>query len=285
MKTKSLLLATLVPLALADTARSQDFEGVLRQRMVEVGSDTVYELLGESMYDESSVVAEALADLSMDDVLSADDVDVETLVIYQKGAFMRVQPDIEGELPGYQIIDTANGTMWVVSPPERTYMEFTQQMADQMAAQAQQMMEEMGIDEDQMAEYEAAMEAMGAESEAGEVAAMGRTANVNGFPSSAYWMADGDEVIVGWCAEDDSGLLESMGELEESAAWTEDEDDPSDAICPDHLLEVRTVTYRLFSGELGVDEILSIISESVSDALFSVPEGYAKQTYPGMPGN
>ncbi len=261
---------------------AQDFEGVYRQRMIQVGADATYEILGEAIYQESEQIISRLAELSLEEVLGGSDADSESLVIFVKGSFTRAQQDLPGEPQGYQISDMAAGTSWMVNVPERTYLEFTQEDAERMAAQAQEMMTEMGIDQEQIEEYEAAMEEE-LRDPMGQSRPLGRSAEVNGAKASAHAYADDRAAVVGWCAPDEKGFVTAMKQLIENSSMAEEEQSVKDWICPDESLVVRFLRYDRYSGDLEVDELLSVSREPVSDELFKVPAAFKKQHYPGFP--
>lgn len=74
-----------------------------------------------------------------------------------------------------------------------------------------------------------------------------------------------------------------MKRLIETSPMVEEEQSVKDWICPDESLLVRLLRYDNYSGDLEVDELLSVSRESVSDELFKVPAGFKKQSYPGFP--
>ncbi len=261
---------------------AQDFEGVYRQRTIQVSSDATYEVLGEAIYEGPEQIVNRLVDVSSDEVLGASDADIESLVVFVKGSFMRAQQDLPGEPQGYQISDMAAGATWMVNVPERTYLEFTQEDAERMAAQAQEMMGEMGIDQEQLEEYKAAMEEERSDTES-QSRPLGRSADVNGVSATAHAYADDQEVVVGWCAPDEKGFVAAMKQLIETSPMADEEQSVKDWLCPDASLVVRSLRYDVYSGDLEVDELLSVSRESVSDELFKVPAGFKKQSYPGFP--
>ncbi len=260
---------------------AQDFEGVYRQRMIQVGSDATYEVLGEAIYEGPEQIVNSLAEVSWEEVLGASDADIESLVVFVKGSFTRAQQDLPGEPQGYQISDMAAGASWIVNVPERTYLEFTQEDAQRMAAQAEEMMSQMGIDQEQIDEYEA-MEEEIREPE-GQSRPLGRSADVNGVKASAHAYADDRAAVVGWCTPDDKGFVAAMKQLIETSPIADEETGVKDWICPDGSLVVRLLRYDSYSGDLEVDELLSVSRESVSDELFKIPAGFKKQQYPGFP--
>ncbi len=277
MKTNGLHLVLLGLFLIASDAQAQDFEGQFVQRVVSVNADGIYEVLGEAMYAEGvDAVAEALMDLSPDELMSRDFVEVENLRVFVKGDVMRVQMNTGGEPEGYQLLNSNTGTSWMVNVPEKSYLEFTKQAADEMAQQAMEMMEQMGVDPDQMEEY--AEEMTGA----GTTESTGRTANVNGRTATAYRYSDDQTVVIGWCAADDSGFFAAMAKRATEGAFADAETDQEDLAgfeCPDGGLPVRTLTYDRYGENLEIDDFLGMDAGSLPDALFKVPAGFEKKSF------
>ena len=277
MKTNGLHLVLLGLFLITADTQAQDFEGQFVQRVTRVDPNGIYEVLGEAMYaDDVDAVAEAIMDLSPDDLMSRDFVEVEDLRVFVKGDVMRVQMNTGGEPEGYQLLNSSTGTSWMVNVPEKSYLEFTKQAADEMAQQANEMMEQMGVDPDQMEEY--AEEMMGA----GTTEATGRSANVNGRTATAYRYSDDQTVVIGWCAADDSGFFAAMAKRAAEGAFADEELDREDLVgfeCPDSEFPVRTLTYDRYGESLEIDDLLGMKAGSLPDALFQVPAGFEKKSF------
>jgi hypothetical protein len=276
MKTNGLHLVLLGLFLIAADAQAQDFEGQFVQRVTRVDPNGIYEVLGEAMYaDDVDAVAEAIMDLSPDDLMSRDFVEVEDLRVFVKGDVMRVQINTGGEPEGYQLLNSSTGTSWMVNVPEKSYLEFTKQAADEMVQKTKEMMEQMGVDPDQMEEYAEQMTG------AGTTESTGRTSNVNGRTATAYRYNDDQTVAIGWCAADDSGFIAAMAKRVTEGAFADAEADREDQAgfeCPDGELPARTLTYDRYGESLEIDDLLSIDTGSLPDALFKVPAGFEKKS-------
>ncbi len=278
MKRNTLYLSLLGFFLLSGAAWAQDFEGQYVQRMSIVDGNDIYEVLGEAIYsDDVDVIIAALIDLPVDELVSQNVVGVDQeLRIFVKKDFMRVESATGGPSQGYQIMNSRTGTSWMVNVPDKSYMEFTKQTAEEMEQKSRELIEEMGMDPDQMEDY---MEEDAGE--AGTVKSTGRTSEINGRRSTAWRYADDQEVAVGWCAPDDSGFMAAMKRMTEESAYAE-EDAKAEGLagfeCPDGQLHVRTLTFDRYSQQLEIDDLLEIRKSALSDDLFEVPAGFEKKS-------
>jgi len=301
----SILLSTIAALALPLSAFPQSFEGIVKQRTIEVGeyglSELLYDDEGEEPDFETEVEwlrysANKLFSLPTDRLLSSGEgADWQEITLYVKGS--KVRYDQAGEDGGgYMIMDAESQTTWMVIPSERSFIKWTaeeaQAAAEDAAREAEEMMVRMGLDPE---ELRAQAEAMGETDEedggvggAPTVRSLGRTEDINGFRASAYEAASGEEIALGWCAEDASGLLGTMEMLAKQAGMNEEEDvpgsgpDTQELVCRDKLpVKVQVYSPSRMNAYV-MEEIVSIQATSVSDARFQIPDGYTEKKLSDM---
>jgi hypothetical protein len=258
-------------------AQAQDFEGRFVQRIITVGSDDLYEILGEAIYAEDpSDIPALLMELDVQELATLASAEVEAFRILVRGDLTRVEPESPGDAPGYQIIDSGTGAIWMVNVPERSYVEFTKESAEEMEARAKEMMERMGVDPDAMDipdEYSV---------EAGETESTGRTAEINGYRATAHTYTDDERAEVAWCADDDNDFFAAMKRRAEEGAFTDEDDEDLIGIeCPAETFAVRTLSFDIYGQELSVDDLIGVKAESLPANLFEVPSGFTRRDIPG----
>ena len=293
-------------LALPMTLGGQSFEGTVRQRIITVEGEALFEVLYGGEEEEPEFESEAewlrytanrLFQLPAARFTSGayEGVEVQEITLQIKGTKVRLDGGSPTE--GYMIYDVGAGQVWMVNPAGRYYvsysMEEVEAVAGAAAAEAEEAMAAMGIDVEEMrrqaAEYEGGEleEDYGMEGVAPTVKSLGRTETVNGFQASAFEAMAGDQVGLGWCAEDLHEVEATMkklgtmaGAMEEEEASGEDEVAVADLLC-EEAVPVRVQAYSPSMGMSGmytIDEVLSIQEERLSDELFEPPEGFEKRS-------
>lgn len=281
----------LAPLSLA----AQGFEGVVRQRTLQVDEMGVSEVLWgdgqedpdfESEEDWVRHIANRLFETPVERWLEGvEGVSYEEMTVYMKGHMAMYEgAGSEGALS--IIMDGSSGRVWMVNHEERSYVTFT---PEEMQAATNEMLARMGIDPEEAAErVDALAERMGEAPEVPvTVRALGRSTRLNGFAVSAYEAVGGGDVAVAWCADDDAGIRRTMEEVFKGMAAWQDEDEEEDwmpagpdlenEVCGEGLA-IQTHLYVPDSTEpYMVDELLSVERESVADERFQVPEGYQRR--------
>ncbi len=293
-----------VLLALPHVLSGQAFEGVVKQRTIEVDENGLYDLLYGEADEEPEFESEEewlrysldkLAAIPVERLASGnvDGADVETITTYVKGG--KVRSEVTGSAgQGYVIYDVASGTTWMVNPADRSYIRYTLEEVEAATKEAQKQAEEalakMGIDMEEIEQRAEEMDAqeMDEEMEVGvTVTSLGKTQEINGILASGYEAHTDEGMAVGWCAQDDQGIMETMKELMQLSGFEEDEDDsgPSmdELLCKDRLpVLVQTFTPGGFGVSFSVEEILSIERTGVSDEQFVIPEGYTEKSLRDM---
>ncbi|MDH5589180.1 MAG: DUF4412 domain-containing protein [Gemmatimonadota bacterium] len=299
MNVRTAVLAVVVSiLALPAVAPAQSFEGVIRQRTIEVDEDGIFQILYADDYEEPDFDSEEewvrhtsarLFAIDPTDLSTGFDgaARVEETTVWVKGNKIRfdVAADQGG---GYVIIDADVSTTWIVNPADRSYFEFTaaemEEATDRAMSEAEEMMARMGIDPDEMA---AMAEEMGAgmERETPTVRSLGRAETVNGFGATGFTGSSESQTGVAWCARDESGVSEALSALAKRAGMEDDEEDEfatgwaGDELC-EGTVPVRTqVWYHAAMGaSYTVEDILSLKREPVGDDRFLIPAGYTMKS-------
>ena len=274
---KTALLFLLISCLTQATTYAQDFEGRFVQRITTIGPDDLYEAMGVDLYGEDQAnLSELLLDLDVNELVTMGNAEIEDIRILVRGDLTRVQPDLDGDVPGYQIINSRTGTIWLVNATDKTYVEFTRQSAEDMEKKAREMMEKMGIDPEQaedMAEYGP---------EAGTTEPTGRTAEINGYQANAYTYTDEETVEIGWCATEQSDFFAAMKQRAMEGVFEGEEDEEGGVLeCPEDTFPVRTISYDAYGQELVIDDLIDVKAESLPAALFEVPDGYTKKDFMG----
>ncbi len=261
--------------AISIQVRGQNFEGHLIQRLITVGADDLYEVMGEALYAEDpSNLPASLMELDVQEVATSASAEVENIRISVRGDLTRVEPDTGGDAEGFQVINSSTGTIWIVNVPDKSYVEFSRQSAEEIEKKTREMMQKMGVDPDEVAE-------MGDyETPTGNTVSTGRTAQINGYRATAYTYSDDEQVEVGWCASDETNLFESMKNLAMESAFADEEDEMAGGVeCPEGTFPVRTLSLDLFSQELMVDDLVEVQAGSIPAGLFEVPSGFRKKDF------
>lgn len=299
----ALLLFTIATLTLPLPASPQSFEGLVKQRTIEVDEQGLYELLYSQAMDEPEFDTElAWLRYAADKLFSippeqlqggVEGVNSYESTLYVKGDKVRYDHGSGGG-QGFILMDAGSRTTWIVNPADRSYItvnaDEAEAAAEEAAKTAEEMMAKMGLDPEELREQAEAMGEM--EEEGGEtgtptVRPLGKTEEINGFRASGFEAVLGDEIAIGWCAEDASGILKTMEMLAKQAGMEEDEElesgsDMQELVCRGKL----PVKVQVFSpsrmNSYVMEEIVAVEATSVSDERFSLPDGYTERKLSDM---
>jgi len=237
---------------------AQSFEGVLRQRTIEVSLDA----LADRGFDTS----DALFDVPIEDLLamrvqleSLGDMVVRDDEILIKGVLMRMDASDE-EGPGHATVDLAEGVIRMVRPEEGIYIEMTRADMEQMA-------ELFGAYGD----------------ETPEVNQTGRSKTINGMSATAYDVMSSDGLSRVWVSNDDVELADSFREVAEliSTMTMGDAPDPAMMVAEYGIpVLVQTMEYDLYR----IEETMSVARRAVSAEAFGMPDGLQRMTIQDMMG-
>ena len=175
---------------------------------------------------------------------------------------------------GFSIIDLDSGTMWMVNPGERSYVEFSKADAEEAQKKAEEMMARFGLDAESLEEAE------GLEGGSGEVSVtdLDSTRTVNGFEAQGFRASSGEEYGEAWCSTDVSGLADTLEEL--AARTKEMNEEGQGAALEDEMcvegLPVLSKTFHPYAVLFEVSEVLAVEPGPQPDELFEVPEGFRR---------
>ena len=295
---RSLAVTLAIVLVLPGLAFPQDFEGVIKDRTVELDDEGLYGLLWGDAEDEPEFetevewfrhTAELLFQIPMERILANASGDEAETTMWVKENKVRVADTRAGSGGGYALFDIETMTTTMVMPGTRSYIQYT---PEEVEAATRGMLESMGIDPDDVAEmedYEFDME--GEVNLESTVRPLNRTDEVNGLQASAFQAEAGREIGLGWCAEDFTGMRAAMArmaaQMDQLDADEESDGGPSveDLLCEDALpVRVQVLIFDAMVGGLrySVNEMLSVERTSVDDGLFAIPEGYTQMSLSEM---
>lgn len=281
----TLVASALALVVVAPALRAQNFEGTVHYRQISVTENGVLNLLGADPQSREALDPQQLFAVPIDKVLdlkktSEDDVDVQDITFQMKGTKLRVESP-----QGYAIMDIKTGITWLVSPQSKSYIEFTTE--DMKAAQKQaQAMREQAMKSLPEAQRKKVEEEQASAAKA-DIQELDRSQTVNGMKATAYEFKKPHEISVGWVTQEHNDLTDAFRAFAEwSKQFGEEQDQGEDAemALTKYGLPVRTQTLYQDSGGYDVTDMLSVESHPVSEEVFKLPEGYTKQTLPGLPG-
>jgi len=200
---------------------------------------------------------------------AAGEADITHTTIYIKGSRLRIAGEDGDE--SYMVYDLESGTFRLVNPQERTYLEYSRADMEEQQRRTEEMMAGLGVD---MADMEAESDM---ESDNGErFEALGRSAVINGFQTTAYEASANDRIARGWCAADESELVKSFEALAAQAVSEEEEgSDVEDLLCEGQL-PILVQVFDRYMDQYDITEIVAIDRTAVSDELFTIPAGYKR---------
>jgi hypothetical protein len=252
------LFLTAVPGAVQPLV-AQDFEGVVRQRTIEVYLD--------ALADQGLDVSSALFEISIDEILAlrsrleADgSMTVSEDEILIKGHLMRMDASDQESGPGYATIDLRAGVTRMVSLDEGMYIEVTRADLEQMGGFGGEF-----------------------ESDPPTVTETGRTRTINGMNATAYEVSSSDGESLIWVSNDDPELTRSFGQLVEgvSSMSMEDAADPAVMVLEYGVpVLVQALDYDMYR----IEEVMSVDRRSVSGDAFDPPTGLQRMTMQDMMG-
>ncbi len=277
---------------LAVTAAS-GFEGTVKWREIAVPRHSLSALLPEGPKGGADAVfavpAERLLSLK-----KSGNCEVDESTFYVKGSKIRVEGDMGDDPDSYVIADISTGTMWMVMPRAKRYMEWTkadakaaQQKVGEMKQKVAEQLKALNLPPEQRQQLEAAM--AGIQKPAVkppdlELRPLNKTKTIQGMEAQAYEVKGANETALGWVTKDLRGLAQTMRTwaktMQENMPPDEgEEDDPGDLLLEQGLpLRIQTLSRK----EYRLEEFLSIKQQPVEEAMFSLPAGYEKTTMQQM---
>ena len=288
-------------LLLPAAALAQGFEGVVKQRTLELEGEAiwrVFDQLGgqeDEEYDESDEEwteederrqlqeqVDKLLALPLDELLAMvrpEDAELgystfNESTFYMKGPMLRVEMGGETGGFGYFLVNANETAVTLVNPGEKYYVKWSPDDMDAMLA-------DMGLDPN-------AMEAAAEPSEAPRIRSLGTTREINGVRAEAYRVEEEGAVTIGWVTGEYGELRASMKKIAERLEKMSPEDE-SDSAAEDLLWEkgvpvlIQTVDWSdglggLSVGGYEVTEVVSVERKSLAADVFKVPAGYTEKS-------
>ena len=284
--TRTLVASALAIAVVAPALPAQSFEGTVHYRQISVSDNGVRNLLGTDPQSRDAVDPQELFAVPIEKVLdlketSEDDIDVQDVTFQMKGTKLRVESP-----QGYAIMDIKTGITWLVSPQSKSYIEFTTEDMKAAQKQAEAMREEAmkNLPEDARKKIQEQEKASAASPDVRE---LGRSGTVNGLKAAAYELKKTNEVSIGWVTQEHKDLTDAFrafAEWSKQFSAEQDRSDNAEMTLTKYGLPVRTQTLDQTSGGYDVTDMLSVDAHPVAEDLFQIPDGYTKQTLPGLPG-
>lgn len=258
------ILPVLVP-GLMIPLSAQDFEGTVEYRQLSIEGSAVRELLGMDIGGDDPVDPDRAFGITVDDAVRlaerGEGAESENATYSFKGSRARFEAD-----DGYAIMDIASGTLRMVDPDQRVYMEMSLEQLAAMSQGAQSAMREPTDDP-----------------APGPVRPLGLTETIHGARTTAYEVRVGNEVTRAWVTDEHRELVSSVRAILDLSAQMGDE---GEAAAMESLVQhgfpMRMVTVDVETGDLQIEEFMAVRPGSLPDSQFEVPAGYTKQTIPGM---
>ena len=289
-------------LLLPAAALAQGFEGVVRQRSLELQGEVIWQVLDQlggqedDDYDESEEewteedeqrymreMVDKLLALSLDDVLATlrpEDAELgystfDESTFYLKGSMLRAESGGDDGGFGYFLVNAKETAVTLVNPGEKYYVKWTREDMDGLLA-------DMGLDP-------SATEPAAERRQAPRIQSMGTAREINGVRAEAYRVEEDEAVTIGWVTDEYGELRASLKSIVERLEAMNTEDDDSDSEADDLLWEkgvpvlIQTVGWgEGLSGpsvsSYEVQETISVERKSLSADLFKVPADYSEKS-------
>jgi hypothetical protein len=232
-------------------ARAQDFEGIVRIRLIEVDVDRATEIRNAQVNDLLALPTEYLLQLKSRDGSPAVSTSLRTYLI--RGRSIRMEAD-QGDESSYTLIDLAAGTIRIVSPADETYYEIS---IAELTRPLFPMLRSGGY----------------------MVRPLNQTRNVNGVEATGYEAVAEDNRVRAWLTRKYPALTRLLEDLAHAVSM------PT-ATAEDRLLGLAQlgapVLVQLVDmdgkklDDYEVQEIIAIAERPLDPRLFLTPEGYQR---------
>lgn len=249
---------------------AQDFEGTVTIQQVTADEAGVRKLLGSS--GDQEIEPDALFAVPVDRLLDLagrmdQDITIERLIYSIKGATIRVDGVGEGAEESYALMDYGTGTLRLVQPLEKIYIEWGKEGLEAMRSLFPP------PEENEEAHADAT------------VRSLGEKRVINGMACEAYRVEWDGVVAQAWTTRALGDLAEAFKQFEERMAVLEVIDPEADepeiiTLLADKgfpVLEQTLVRGRFEGPQYEVSEIVSVERRRLSSDLFEIPDGYEKR--------
>lgn len=251
------LTAAVIVSWLAPPLSAQGFEGKIRMR-------TVVLSLADTPDDPASLFARPLQEVIAASRREGRDVAIDSVTLLLKGSRLRAEGQAEAA-GGYAVFDYETGRFRMVSPAERTYVEWTVEELRQ------------AIQTDTAVQPEVPVTPP-----APEVRALGAARTINGMACRAYEVRTRDAITHAWVTDAYPDVVATFTQyLEHARAFKlldqEVEPDP-EALVVEHGFPVLVQTLETIEAVYEVSETVAIERQALADSLFEAPTGYRRLT-------
>jgi hypothetical protein len=286
-----ILILGLAPGSLAP----QSFEGIIRQRTVEVEEDALMDVLYPEDLEEPEFdtqeewlrwTAARLFAIPLDRFVSDGYAEVTESTTWVKGNRFRANESGFSE-QGYTIVDGESGKMFIVNPEERWYVRTSREELDaamgDAVRQAEEMAAQMGVDLEEMQRMADEMGMGGEEELPTTVGDLEGSRTIAGIRAFGREVVSEEEITHAWCAQDNPAFVETLMNVVEQLGFDEEDQEMvggAELACGEQLpLRVQTYSLGNYMGEgYSVEEFLSVERTSVDDDLFEIPAGYTERS-------
>lgn len=262
------LLALLAATALPAPLGAQAFEGTLRMRSVTIDATPLLERYSNDPEKLIAAPWERILAAARD---AGAQVEEDTALYHIKGSRLRMSGAGMAE-SSYMVTDHQTGTMMIVQPEQRSYIEWTR-------ADMQQMMEEMR-----------AMAPDSGETAPAELEPLGTTRDVRGRRCAEYKVSDEQSITIACVTRDLAALatlFQKLGETMMDPTGEEGKNQLTELTRHGFPLLVRELTTegdeQTLSAEYEINELISLDRGALPESLFTPPPGFRKTTLPGSP--
>ncbi|UCC82133.1 MAG: DUF4412 domain-containing protein [Gemmatimonadota bacterium] len=262
--------ALLATLALPGLTWAQGFEGTIETRAASLSEAALKYLLGPAgegdEFDASGIFDVPIAQI-IETAPELGEIEVDALIYHFKGTVMRVDGGLEGEMPGYAILDFGAGWFSLVNPAEQMVLEMTSEDFEQLKAMTA---------EEEPTEPRAKP----------QVRPLGRSKEVIGMHAEAFEVKSEDETTIAWVTKDLSDVVEVFLELEsrmKSMGMFEEGDKDTEVflLLADHgfpIVEQTLTRYPWGEYAYEISAVISVERTSLPDDMFAIPEDYERHS-------
>lgn len=251
-------------------AAAQDFEGTVTIQQITADEAAVREALASAAGQE--IDPDALFAVPVDRLLDLAsrldrDMAIERFIYSIKGTTIRVDGVGEGAEESYALMDYGTGTLRLVQPLEKIYIEWGKDDLEAMRAMFPP------VEEDEEAHADVT------------VRSLGQRREINGMPCEAYRIEWDGVVAQAWTTRALGDLGEAFKQFEERMAVLEVIDPEADepeiiTLVADKgfpVLEQTLMKDGIEGLQYEVSEIVSVERRQLDSDLFEVPAGFEKR--------
>lgn len=270
-------IATLLLILLASVQTASAFEGAVRWRMV-AGNVAQLSSLGVKPDDPQSLYA-----VTPEQLAKAGGVRESRYTLLIKGSRLKEVGAKAGEDGNYVVIDAESGSIWMVQPHEKRYVEWgkaEREATDQRAAAYTKKLEEdvaKATPEQKEAAQKRLAEHQAKAAAKPEVKSLNKEETVSGLKSSIYEIKILDRAARGWVSSEPADLVKTIRGA--YAAREKMQVGPGGGRDPKSLLSEQGLPVRVVSIQGGMfryEEIEAIEKREVAEQEVAIPADFQK---------